>query len=155
MWRVACFTSATGMVMGCVSLRVMASGDTVKSGQRHSVEGRVDGHREDGQTDGRTVGVSPLSAATPVGSGPRGDAVSRPYCSSIWDTQRVLISTSCFLAPVSHSLAFWGQGTLKNTLGLSPMSCMTPNKGSGAPSVSCCSHRASGMSRACLTQTNT
>lgn len=35
---VACFTSATGMLMGCVSLRVMVSGDTVKSGVRDTAE---------------------------------------------------------------------------------------------------------------------
>lgn len=150
-------TSATGMVTGCVSLRVMESGDTVKSARRHRVEGRSDVHRDEGRTDGRTDGLSPLSVATPVSSGPRGDAVSCPYCSSIWDTQRGFDQYFLFFSRpcLRHSGVFLDQGTLKKTLELSPMSRMTPNKGLGAPSVSCCSDRASGMSRACLKQTNT
>lgn len=61
----------------------------------------------------------------------------------------------CFLTHVSYSFVFLDQGTFVNVLGLSQASRMTPNKGSEAPSVSSRSDRASGMSRTCLTQTNT
>lgn len=107
--RVACLTSATGMLTGCVSLRVMESGDTVKSARRHRVEGGFGVHRDEGRTDGRTGSHHSRWPRRPAQDHEETPSLARTVQAS-GTHSAVFISTSCFFSHVSPTLScffFW------------------------------------------------